>query len=194
MYWTVTVEWMEVTVPVVKPVVRPLFITRMPIAAVCGVVRGMPTSRIRPLASTLPRAKASAASTLADPRGTRLPAKSPTTLLPVGEQPESTRPGWRTSSPALALPERASTWLLLRMHRTPSRSTSAPSVPEQQNTALRSPTSPPDVPILTGEFCLTWWAAPPSAHAAGLESRASGERNENHSERFIGASEIGQKV
>src|SRR5437867_1235537 len=168
-YWTVTLVWIEVILPVVKPVVRPLFMTASPTVAVCGVVRGAPMSRIAPLASTLPRAVASAASTLAVPSGTRLPAKSPTTLLPVGEQPESTRPGWSVSSPGLAWPERASTWLLLRMHSTPSRSTSEPSVPEQQNRRLWSLMLPPDVPILIGGFCLTWWAAPPSALATELE-------------------------
>jgi hypothetical protein len=59
-------------------------------------------------------------------------AKSPTTFEPLAEQFVSIRPGWTVSSPAPADPERASTWLLLRIWSTPSRSTSAPSVPPQQ--------------------------------------------------------------
>jgi len=90
-------------------------------------------SRIDPLVSTmLGRATARAASTLADPSGTRLPAKSPTMLTLPAEHWLSISPGWIVSSPAAALPERARMWLLLRMCRTLSRSTSAPSVPPQQ--------------------------------------------------------------
>jgi hypothetical protein len=102
-----TLVWTEMLPVVARR--APFFITASPTVAVCGVVLGGPMSMIAPLASTFPRANASAASTLAVPRGTKLPAKSPTMLLPLDEQPETTRPGWTVSSPAVAFPERAST-------------------------------------------------------------------------------------
>jgi hypothetical protein len=77
-YWIVTVVLIDVMFPVVKPVVRPLFMTARPIVGAWTVVHGTPMSRIEPLESTFARAVERPTSTFAEPSGTRSPAKSPT--------------------------------------------------------------------------------------------------------------------
>ena len=129
----------------------------MPIVGeVIRVVHGGPMSRIAPLVSTMPlRASDRATSTLAVPRGTTLPMKSPTRLSESTWQALSMRPGWIVSSPVVALPERARMWLLLMMCRAPLYMTAEPRVPPQQNALPMSLALPPEVPSLIGGVCLT---------------------------------------
>src|SRR5215471_17164142 len=116
----------------VKPVVRPVFATCMPNdgsssvaeggAEAMPVCPGTPRSRIAPDVSIAPGTmRASAASTLLSAMpwlvgvGCRADWKLRLATA-FGVAKQAAAPGWLIASPATPCPERATTWLLLRMY------------------------------------------------------------------------------
>ena len=97
----------EVTVPLVVPVVRPLLVTASPTVGANTLLLGTPIPSINPLLSIWPGLTwAIAASTFDDVSGGAI-VKSATTV--VTAQLASIIPGCETSSPARALPLRPNT-------------------------------------------------------------------------------------
>src|SRR5215813_5414219 len=132
-YCTRTFVFTDAIEAQVSPLVRPAFATPRPTVGVAGDDAGTPTARISPVVVTSPAlVAASAASTLFVPSGTN--SERSATISAAGTlQALSTSPGCEISSPIVAKLVRASTWLLLRMYRTPPLVTRLPRVPEQQN-------------------------------------------------------------
>src|SRR5579884_2859211 len=166
---TLTVPLMLPMVEQVRPVVRPVFATDNPNAGASSVVEGgaaamlsgpgTPKSRMLPEASTEPGTTcASAASTLlsAIPLlvGVGCNADWKLRLATVeGEAKQAADPGWLIASPGSPCPERASTWLLLKMYCEPLKFQRLPRVPTQQTFGLVSSPLPPVMPNLIGSVC-----------------------------------------